>query len=162
MAGAAIHQINVSRGGVPKLPVDEARVEALGLDGDVHLNLVHHGGPDRAVSLWALERIQALAAEGHPIAAGSAGENVTTQGLDWALVVPGARLRLGADVVLEITRYAPPCRQNARWFRDGDFTRISQKTHPGWSRAYARVVAGGVIRPGDEIVVLGRQAPAEG
>jgi MOSC domain-containing protein YiiM len=148
-----IAQVNVSPGGVPKTPVASARVDGLGLHGDDHDHKEIHGGPERAVCLFALERIEALAAEGHPIAPGYAGENVTVRGIDWDLVVPGARLRLGAEVLLEITRYAPPCKTNRAWFKDGDFNRMNQKRHPGWSRSYARVLAGGIIRPGDAVLL---------
>jgi MOSC domain-containing protein YiiM len=154
VATGTIFQINVSPGGVPKLPVPSAEVGPLGLAGDDHHKRDIHGGPDRAVCLYARERLDALAAEGHPIAPGRAGENVTIQGIDWDTVVPGARLRLGAVVVVEITSFTPPCKTNARWFTAGDFNRINQKLHPGWSRTYARVLTPGTIRPGDEVQLL--------
>ncbi len=150
----SIVQINVSRGGVPKLPVLQAEATELGLSGDGHNEpLSVHGGPERAVCLFALERIEALAAEGHPIFAGATGENVTTRGIDWDEVVPGVRLRLGDKVVLEVTRYTTPCRTNARWFTGADFNRMHQNLRPGWSRVYARVLQPGVIRTGDLVEV---------
>jgi MOSC domain-containing protein YiiM len=155
MQRGTIVQVNVSPGGVPKLPVPEARVGELGLTGDDHAHKEYHGGPERAVCLFALERIEAMAAEGHPIGPGSAGENITTRGIDWDRIVPGARLRLGREVIIEITRYAPPCKTITRWFKDGDFNRMSQKRFPGWSRAYAKVIAPGSVRPGDTILLLG-------
>ena len=151
----SIMQINLSKGGVPKLPVMLAEVTANGIVGDGHNEpLSVHGGPERAVCLFAIERIEALAAEGHPIFAGATGENVTTRGIDWDSVLPGARLRLGSEVVLEITRYTTPCRTNARWFAGGDFNRMHQNLRPGWSRVYAQVVTAGVIRPGDVIELV--------
>jgi MOSC domain-containing protein YiiM len=149
-----IAQLNVSPGGVPKLPVPRAEVGPLGIVGDGHNNKVDHGGPERALCLYSLERITSLAAEGHPIAAGCVGENVTVRGLDWTLVVPGARLLLGRDVLVEITRYTPPCKTNQRWFTDGNFSRMNQKVHPGWSRTYARVLIAGTIKPGDTVELL--------
>jgi MOSC domain-containing protein YiiM len=149
-----IVQINVSPGGVPKLPIDVATVGELGIEGDGHRDTRHHGGPERALCLWSVERIEALQAEGHPIFPGAAGENVTTRGIDWDVVVPGARLGLGDGVIAEITGYASPCENNAPWFKGGEFKRMSQKLHPGWSRAYARVLRGGTLRRGDPIEVL--------
>ncbi|MFN2109684.1 MAG: MOSC domain-containing protein, partial [Anaerolineae bacterium] len=82
MTQAMIFQINISHGGVPKLAVRSAEVTELGLVGDTHNNTKVHGGPTRALCLYSLERILALQAEGHPIFAGSTGENLTLAGLD--------------------------------------------------------------------------------
>ena len=38
---------------------------------------IFHGGPERALCLFSLERILELQAEGHPIFPGAAGENIT-------------------------------------------------------------------------------------
>lgn len=146
-----VHQINVSDGGVPKRPVFEARVAGRGLEGDLQRHVKIHGGPDRAVCLFSLEMIERLQDEGHPIDAGSSGENLTLAGLDWTLVQPGVRLAIGPDVELEVTSYTTPCSHNGRWFRDEDHSRISQKKHPGWSRVYAKVLRGGIVRPGDVV-----------
>ena len=48
-------QVNVSPGGVPKLPVEAARVGRDGLEGDAHHHDAVHGGPLRAVCLFASE-----------------------------------------------------------------------------------------------------------
>jgi MOSC domain-containing protein YiiM len=112
-----------------------------------------HGGPDRAVCLYSLERIRSLQAEGHPIDVGTAGENVTVEGVDWDLVVPGAQLRLGDRVLLEIVSFTNPCKTIKASFIDGEFIRIAHKLHPGWSRVYARVLSEGQIHFGDPIEV---------
>jgi MOSC domain-containing protein YiiM len=148
-----LHQISVSNGGVPKLQVPEGRIAANGVTGDRQRSTQYHGGVDRAVCLFSLEVIEALQAEGHSIKPGSSGENLTVAGLDWAQLTPGDRLRIGDAVVLEIVSYTAPCKQNAQWFPGGDFSRISQKKHPGWSRLYARVLAEGVVRPGDAVTL---------
>lgn len=156
-----IIQVSVSRGGVPKTAVASARVTALGLEGDAHRDTEHHGGPERAVCLYAMEAITGLRAEGHPIVPGAIGENVTVQGLDWSAVVPGCCLRLGQSVLLQVTRYTSPCMNITRAFGDGDFARVSQKRHPGWSRVYARVLATGSIQPGDPVRLLDEVETAE-
>jgi MOSC domain-containing protein YiiM len=144
--------INVSRGGVPKSSVFEALVTEHGVDGDQQRDLRFHGGPDRAVSLFSMEAIEALRAEGHPIAPGTIGENFTISGLDWPRIVPGAVLIVGA-VRLEVTSYAAPCRNIRHSFVREDVARVSQKHHPGWSRVYTRVLEGGLVRPGEVVVV---------
>lgn len=149
-----VHQINVSDGGVPKTPVFEAKVLKEGIEGDRQRNLKVHGGPDRALCLYSLELIERLQDEGHPIYAGSSGENLTLAGLEWERLEPGMRLNIGPDVQLEVASYCAPCEWNACWFRDGDISRIFQKTNPGWSRLYAKVLHGGVVRPGDAVLVV--------
>lgn len=147
-----IFQLNTSPGGVPKRAVRTVEVGPLGLVGDGVNHPKIHGGPDRAVCLWALERILALQAEGHPVFPGAAGENVTLAGLDWAALVPGAVLECDG-VQLEIASYVTPCRTIADSFADAQFKRISHERHPGWSRLYARVLRPGTLSTGDPVWV---------
>ncbi|PYP99613.1 MAG: MOSC domain-containing protein [Acidobacteria bacterium] len=149
MTGKVV-SINRSDGGVPKQPVAECRVSENGLEGDRQRDLHFHGGPNRAVCLYSLEKIEALRSEGHPIAPGTIGENLTVSGLDWSLMVPDVQVEAG-DVHLQLTKFAAPCANIAGSFRDGDYSRVAQKLHPGWSRIYARVVKAGVFRVGDTI-----------
>lgn len=146
--------LQVSAGGVPKRPVGAAQVSTGGLEGDRQRNRRFHGGPTRALCAYSQERLDALAEEGHPVVRGLLGENVTIAGLDWSMVRPGIRLRLGAVIAL-VTAYAAPCQQIAGAFRDGDFTRIGQKRHPGWSRVYLSILEEGMLRVGDTAAVLG-------
>lgn len=148
-----IQQINVSHGGVPKLPVASAVITAEGLVGDGHNDERNHGGPLKAVCLYTLEQIERLAREGHPIYPGATGENVTLRGIPLELLTPGARVEIGAETLLEITKYATPCETIASAFNTGDFTRIAHKLYPGESRVYARVIRAGQIREGDEVLV---------
>ncbi len=147
-----IESINRSGGGVPKEPIPEAFITTSGVEGDRHCDLINHGGPERAVLLYSLEIIHALQREGHTIRPGSAGENLTVSGLDWTLVVPGVTIRTG-EAQLQVTRYASPCTKISDSFVAGDSSRISEKLHPGWSRAYARVITSGVVRIGDWVEI---------
>lgn len=154
MADGKIFQINLSKGGVPKVGQYEAEVTALGLTGDGHNNPQVHGGPLAALCLYSLERILALQEEGHPIFPGSTGENLTLTGLDWDLVTPGLRLCLGSEVLIEITQYTTPCKTIRPSFRDRNSNRIRTNDHPGWSRVYARVLQPGRIRVGDTVTIF--------
>lgn len=152
MTQGKLHAINVSDGGVPKRPRESCAVRRLGLEGDRQQDLEHHGGPERVVSLFSLEVIEALRAEGHPITPGSTGENLTLAGLDWAGLAPGARLRIG-EVELQIASYAAPCNNINDSFSDRRSVRVSQKLHAGWSRLYARVLKEGTLHVGDSVRV---------
>ena len=149
-----IVQISVSPGGVPKRPVESADVTAGGVAGDAQRDLEHHGGPDRALCLFPMELIRTLQAEGHPIAPGQIGENLSVEGLDWDTVAPGVRLLRGEDVLVEVTRYTSPCGNIRAAFTGGNYARVSQKRHPGASRVYARVLRTGAIRRGDPVRLL--------
>lgn len=144
--------INSSGGGVPKRPSMVALLNTLGIEGDRHVHR-DHGGPDRAICLYSLELITALQEEGHPIGIGTAGENFTVEGMDWALFVPGSRVAVGREVRLEVTAYTSPCKTIAASFTDGAFKRISQGVHPGWSRVYARVLSPGRAERGCSITI---------
>ena len=154
MGGGRISGVQRSGGGVPKVAVADAVITAAGLAGDVQGNLKHHGGPERALCLFSAEVIAALQMEGHPIVAGAAGENLTIAGLDWGTLIPGTTLRLGGEAIVQITSYTKPCSKIAGCFRDRDHGRIAQERHPGWSRLYARVLAGGPVVVGDTVEVV--------
>lgn len=151
--GGRIVALNVSAGGVPKTSVARVRITPAGLEGDAHHDHVHHGGRDKAVCLYSDEMLDQLRAEGHDVWPGALGENVTIENVAFASLTPGATVRLGPEVVLQISEYTTPCRTIAHCFRDRRYGRISAKTHPGQSRLYARVLAEGVIAVGDAVEV---------
>lgn len=150
MRPGVVVSINISPGGVPKLPVGQAELRTDGFVGDGHDDTKHHGGPERAVCIYATEIIDALAQEGHPISVGSAGENLTVTGLDWSYMVPGVKLQIGSAVV-ELVSYTSPCRTIRGSFLDGRFQRISQAANPGWSRVYGKVLVEGLVQVGDSV-----------
>lgn len=151
-AAGRVVQVNASGGGVPKRALEEAEVELGGVVGDRQAARKHHGRPWQALCLWSSEVIDALRGEGHPIAFGSAGENITVGGIDWPSMGPGVRLRIG-QVLAETTAWAVPCKKNAAWFVGGNFDRMHHDRHPGWSRIYASVLEPGRVAPGDAVVV---------
>ncbi len=148
-----LYQINASQGGLPKLPVTDAWVSAEGLHGDGHRNKVLHGGPDQAICVFSFDVIEALRQEGHTIYPGATGENFTVAGLDWVQIQPGDHLKVGDEVHIEFTSFCEPCRRIRQWFHKGDFNRIAEPRHPGWSRLYARVLSEGTVRQGDRVLV---------
>jgi MOSC domain-containing protein YiiM len=134
--------------------VRDAAVNELGLIGDDHRFPNIHGGPDRALCLFSLERILKLQAAGHPIFPGAVGENVTVAGLEWNELTLGVRLSLGDEVIIELTSYTTPCNTISDYFVDGNYREISQKVHPGDSRIYARVLQAGKLAVGQRVKVL--------
>ena len=145
-------QLNVSDGGVPKHPVERAVVTAGGLQGDRQGDRKHHGRPFQAVCLWSADVIDELSSAGHPIAAGSAGENLTLRGVAWGTLRPGALIRLG-QVLVELSFPATPCHNQVPWFSDGDFSRIAHEVNPQWARWYGWVRAPGEVYAGQSVTV---------
>ncbi len=157
-APAHISGLFASGGGVPKLPLDRALIDAAGIVGDDQADLENHGGPERALCLYSLERLLALRGEGHPVEPGAMGENILIAGLDWDLVTPATCLRLGNDVLIEVTRYTTPCAKIRGCFRDGKIRRVLQDAHPGWSRVYARVLEGGALSLDAPVSIIGKSS----
>jgi len=141
-------QINVSPGGMPKLPIAEALITRDGLPGDWQKNRKYHGGADRAVCIFSQEIYAWLKTEhGIDLANGSVGENFTTEGLDIGLWNKGDRFRVG-DCEIEITDVRTPCRSLNQW--DSRLLKAMQG-RSGW---VAKVVKEGAIKVGDRIEVL--------
>ena len=148
----AVTQISRSRGGVPKLAVESADVDRRGIVGDVQKTRVHHGRPWQALCLWSADVIDTLVAEGHPIAPGAAGENLTIGGIEWASLRAGTIIDIGA-VRCQLSAPATPCSKNKRWFRNGEIDRMDHDLHPGSSRWYASVLVPGSVTTGDPVTV---------
>ncbi len=144
-----------SDGGVPKTPIERADIRTTGVEGDRQDNRRHHGRPAQALCLWSGDVIAELQAEGHPIAAGLAGENVTVAGITWSKLRPGSLLTLG-ELPVFITAPAIPCAKNAGWFTDRDFNRILHTQHPGFSRLYGIPLAEGVVELGATVTTARR------
>ena len=140
----------IGSGGIPKHPIDEGVVGELGLEGDRH-RFHAHGGRDRAICLLSMEEVRSLEADGVAFAgAGQYGENLLTDGLDPKGLRPGDTLELSGGVVLELFDVREPC--GVLRSVDPRFPELMV----GRSGFVARVVSGGVVRPGEAI----RRAPA--
>lgn len=155
--------VGLNGGGVPKPPVDGAWAGRLGLDGDGHTEPeTVHGGPERALCLYAQEAIERVREDGHQAFPGAYGENVVVAGLDWASLRSGDRLAFGqgdTGLLVELTRPATPCQTIAHWFVDRRIARISQKVNPQDARWYASVVREGRVEAGMRVRVEGAGDP---
>lgn len=138
----------------------------LGVEGDAHLGTtVQHlsrkqRNPEvpnlRQVHLMHAELFDELREQGFDLVPGIMGENITTTGLDILGLPTGAVLRLGDEAVIEITGLRNPCEQlngvqeklmKAVLGRDADGNIVRK------AGIMSIVLVGGVVRPGDPIVV---------
>lgn len=136
-----------------------------GVEGDAHAGeTVRHRSRFRGtwtesnlrqVHLIQRELFDELAVEGHEVAPGELGENVTTSGIDLLALPLGTRLRLGDAAEVELTGLRTPCVQLDR-FQPGLMQRLVRRER-GTTRLRAGVMAvvveGGVVRAGDRVTV---------
>ncbi len=105
---AKVLSINVSKGGIPKLPVDSCAVSFDGLAGDGR-DHDKHISRDRAVSLIDRETLDQLSTEGYKLCYGAVGENLTVEDLDVQSLEPGDKLIFVGGVVIELVESRRPC-----------------------------------------------------
>ena len=149
MKGSLV-QLNVSGGGMPKLPVKSARISIDGVEGDWQKNRKYHGGPNRAICLFSVELYDWLREKGIDLKSGSVGENFTTEGLDLNQLQKGDRLRVG-ECLIEITDVRTPCSSLKKW--DADLPELVVG-RSGW---VAKVIEEGTVHPGDAIEVISHE-----
>ena len=112
-----------------------------GVEGDGHAGPWH-----RQVSLLALESIDTMRAKGLDVGPGDFAENVTTRGIAVADLPIGTRLRLGGCLV-ELTQIGKVCHDRCAIYRAaGDCVMPREGV-------FARVIEGGPLRAGDEVLV---------
>jgi MOSC domain-containing protein YiiM len=128
-----------------------------GLHGDTIGDRESHGGDDQAVYAYAREDLDHW--EGHlgrPLAPGSFGENLTTEGIDINRGLIGERWRVGDRLELQITDPRIPCSTFRGWIGEpGWLKTFTVAAKPG---SYLRVLTPGHVSAGDPIVVLHRPA----
>lgn len=128
--------------GTRKTPVQKGLFEVgQGFAGDAHAGI----NPLREVSLLALESIQRLNKEGFRFEPGDFAENLTTEGIDLVSLSLGTKLRIGKEVVLEITQIGKKCHTGCAIFKEAGKCIMPKEG------VFARVVAGGTIEAGDAI-----------
>ncbi|WP_435052247.1 MOSC domain-containing protein [Geoanaerobacter pelophilus] len=126
--------------GERKTPVDQVELrENHGIVGDAHAGEWH-----RQVSLLAMESIAKMQALGLAVTTGDFAENITTQGIDLPALPIGTRLTVG-ETLLEVTQIGKECHTRcAIYHQAGDCVMPKEGI-------FAKVVLGGVIKPGDSI-----------
>ena len=160
MQGTVV-QINLSRGGVPKLPVEEALLTPHGIEGDLQAHPAIHGGILKAVLLICAEAIDDLVARGYPLYYGAMGENLTVAGLDRRLLRSGQRFRVG-QALIELTTLRAPCSALERYGADlhkelyDAAVKAGDPSSPCWAMGgfYASVIKSGHVRRRDIITLV--------
>ena len=129
--------------GTQKQQVETAVLrENHGIEGDAHAGNWH-----RQVSLLGLEKIEEFRARGADVEFGAFGENLVIEGFDFRNLPVGTSFRIG-DVLLEMTQIGKECHTHcAIYHMVGDCIMPREGV-------FAKVVHGGEIRVGDEVVQI--------
>ena len=117
--------------------------EGYGLIGDAHADSSTH----RQVSLLAVESIDKMRGLGFDVGPGDFAENLITEGLEVASLPVGTQISIGKDILLEITQIGKECHSGCAIYRQ-----IGKCIMPK-EGVFARVLRGGSVRVGDQIVV---------
>jgi MOSC domain-containing protein YiiM len=139
--------INVSEGGIPKLPVESIFVGQAGLQRDGHHHEKHRR-PEQAVCLQDIEKLEEMSALGYALGPGTTGENLTVRNLDVNNLPLGTILEFSSGLRIELTKVRKPCY-------------VLDQIHPqlkvdilGRCGAYARVLQEGFVHVHDPIRVV--------
>ena len=139
--------LNISRGGIPKWPVDSSYISSAGLRGDGH-NHTKHYRPEQAVSIQDIERLAELRQEGFSLYCGVTGENMNVCHLNVNTLPLGTVLNFAGGVQFEISKVRQPCY-------------VLDSIHPKLKEAilhrcgmYAKVLTEGILKVGETIQVI--------
>ncbi|GGB34327.1 molybdenum cofactor biosysynthesis protein [Sphingomonas metalli] len=146
----------IARHGIPKGPMETVETVTVSVDGGIQGDFrgaVKPGGRGRR-QVTLIERIDweaAMAEVGRNIAWQERRANLLVEGLDLPQA-DGVRLRIGATVLIEVTRECNPC-ERMEALAPG----LRAALTPDWrGGACARVLQGGTIAVGDPIIIEDR------
>ncbi|RJX27962.1 MAG: MOSC domain-containing protein [Dethiobacter sp.] len=118
-------------------------VKEHGLENDAHAGEWH-----RQVSLLALESIDKMRAKGLDVNPGDFAENITTRGLNLVDLPEGTCLKVGDDVLMEVTQIGKECHERcAIYYQAGDCVMPREGI-------FVRVLQGGPVKVGDIITTV--------
>jgi MOSC domain-containing protein YiiM len=116
-------------------------IENYGLTDDAHASSEWH----RQVSLMATESIKKMRDLGVDVGPGAFGENLTTEGIDLVSLPVGTEVRVGPEVVLEVSQIGKVCHTKCSiYYKVGSCIMPEEGI-------FAKVISGGKVKAGDEI-----------
>ena len=144
MSKGIVLAINISeKTGTIKKPVNKGVFLSGGIEGDAHFGK----SEIKQVSLLANESVDKMRAMGIDLDFGVFAENITTEGIDLKNLPIGTRMEIG-ESLQEVSQIGKECHHGCE---------IRQKTGTcvmPTEGIFTKVIRGGTVRPGDEIVVL--------
>lgn len=117
--------------------------EDYGLIDDAHADCQ----TNRQVSLLAIESIDKMQGLGLNLGPGDFAENITTEGVDLFHLPIGTKIFVGGEVILEVTQIGKECHAACAIRRQ-----VGKCIMPE-EGVFARVVEGGLVKPGDRVKI---------
>ena len=119
-------------------------IDNFGLEGDAHADAETH----RQVSLLAIESIKKMQDMGAKVGIGDFAENIATEGINLLSLPIGAQIKVGMEAILEITQHGKVCHTPCAIYYQAGMCIMPQEG------IFARVLHGGPVKTGDEIIVM--------
>jgi MOSC domain-containing protein YiiM len=146
MSGKIIAVCKSETTGVKKVPCGTGIfIEDYGLEGDAHACR----GIARQVSLLAQDSIDKMKALGLELNSGDFAENLTIEGMELFTIPVGTRLKVGGEVILEISQIGKECHKGCAIFQAVGSCIMPKEG------VFARVIRGGKIGEGDVVEMIG-------
>ena len=153
MQGTVIAVCRSERTGTRKEPCEEGIfIEDYGMEKDAHAA----AGIARQVSLLAEESIEKMQGQGIELKPGDFAENLTIGGMQLFTLPVGTRLKVGAEVVLEISQIGKACHKGCAIFQA-----VGNCIMPK-EGVFARVVRGGKVRDRDFVEIMRKEETGYG
>jgi MOSC domain-containing protein YiiM len=120
--------------------------EDFGLEGDAH----SHEGWHRQLSLLSMTSIEKMRKLGINVGPGDFAENLTVEGEELVLYqLPiGQHLKVGKDIVLEVTQIGKVCHDRCEIFKQ-----VGTCVMPV-EGIFTRIIKGGKVKAGDEVKLI--------
>jgi MOSC domain-containing protein YiiM len=145
MQGTVVAVCRSEKTGTKKEPCGEGVfLEDYGLEGDAHASR----GIARQVSLLAEGSIDKMRSLGLELKPGDFAENLTVGGMELCTLPVGTRLRVGEEVILEISQIGKACHKGCAIFQAVGACVMPKEG------VFARVIRNGKIRTGDDIEIV--------
>jgi MOSC domain-containing protein YiiM len=145
MQGTVVAVCRSEKTGTKKEPCGEGVfLEDYGLEGDAHASR----GIARQVSLLAEGSIDKMRSLGLELKPGDFAENLTVGGMELCTLPVGTRLRVGEEVILEISQIGKACHKGCAIFKAVGACVMPKEG------VFARVIRNGKIRTGDDIEIV--------
>jgi len=131
--------------GVRKTPCPSGVfLENYGMANDAHAER----GIKRQVSLLSVDSIEKMKSMGLSVGPGDFAENLTVEGMELHTLLPGTRIAVGSEVILEISQIGKACHAGCAIFKE-----VGKCIMPK-EGVFATVVKGGEVRTGDAVDIL--------